>query len=179
MSIGIKVESCDDRLNTVLKAVCAMSPCHLPIRWAAVNIIVRPNSQICLGKRQWIHILHSISLDANNVFPVPEIQAQLALFESNFERYMLCDGRPGCFTLLIAKLVPHTSAWVRRLHDCELIRRVSPTSHPLSLRLFIVSAQCTYCRGIPVFELVVLRTHYRWDCGGTPFEPVANSPVLR
>lgn len=32
MSIGIKVEGCDDRLNTVLKVVCAMSPRHLPIR---------------------------------------------------------------------------------------------------------------------------------------------------
>ena len=28
MSIGIKVEDCDDRLNTALKAVCAMSTCH-------------------------------------------------------------------------------------------------------------------------------------------------------
>lgn len=32
MGIGIKVEDCDDRLNAVLKAACAMSPCTLPIR---------------------------------------------------------------------------------------------------------------------------------------------------
>lgn len=132
MSIGIKVEDCDDHLCSQ-GSLWHVTNVTLPIRWAALNIIVRLNSQICLGKRHWVHILWSMSLDVNSDFPLPEIQAQLTLFESNYERYMLCDGRPGCFTLLIAKeLVLHicvspSSAWL------WVVRRVSPTSYPLSL----------------------------------------------
>lgn len=157
MSIGIKVDDCDDRLNTFLKTACIMSPSTLPIKWAAVNIIVRPNSRFCLSEQHRIQFLISISLDASSDFPCKRCR-QNRRYLNLIMNALCCVMIPlGCFTLLIAKLALQIC-----INHLPVI--------PLASDCFIVGAQCTYCKRILVFYLEVLRIHCDWIVAGRPSE---------